>query len=66
MPCDACGAAVARNDRDSHVCDRERLLDYQMFQLREEVAELDKQLNAYLASPEGRFELFYAARTRDG
>jgi hypothetical protein len=66
MPCDACGVAVARNDRESHVCDRERLLDYQMFQLREEVAELDKQLTAYLASPEGRFELFYAARTRRG
>jgi hypothetical protein len=65
LPCDACGAAVARKDRDSHVCDRERLLDYQMFHLREEVAALDHELRAYLDSPAGQFELFYAARDRE-
>ena len=63
-PCDECGASVARTERAEHECDRERWLDFQMFQLRDEVAELEDQLDAYLDSAAGRFELFYAARTR--
>lgn len=64
MPCDQCGASVARRERDEHVCSPERRLEYQLFQLRDEVTAFDGQLLAYLASPRGRFEVFYAERQR--
>jgi len=64
MPCPECGASVALEERADHVCDEERRLDYQMFQLRDEIARFDGDLAAYLASPAGRFELWYAARER--
>jgi hypothetical protein len=64
MPCTACGTSVAVAERDEHVCDRERLLDYQMFQLREEVACLEDGLHRYLDSPDGRFAQWLAERER--
>ena len=35
-----------------------------LFQLREEIASLDEQVAAYLASPRGLFELWEAERRR--
>lgn len=64
VACSECGAAVERPMFDDHVCDRERLLDYQLFQLRDEVAALEIDLAAYLDSPAGRFELWCAERDR--
>ena len=65
MPCPDCGASLEREEQDAHACERERWLDYQMFQLRDEVAGFEPELNAYLASPRGQFELWYAERERD-
>ena len=64
MPCPECGESVAREERDSHACDDERWLDYQMFQLRDEIAGLDGGVAAYFDSPKGRFEVWYAAFMR--
>jgi hypothetical protein len=64
MPCPDCGASIAHDERVDHLCENERWLDYQLFQLREELATFDTQFGAYLASPQGRFELWYAARLR--
>jgi hypothetical protein len=64
MPCLECGASVARNERELHVCDSERRLDYALLQLRGEVEHFDDQLAAYLRSPWGRFEVWYAAQRR--
>jgi hypothetical protein len=64
MPCSDCGAAVERARRDEHLCERDRLVDYQMFQLRDEVAAIDNELSAYLDSPQGRFEVWQAERDR--
>jgi hypothetical protein len=64
MPCPDCGASLAHDERANHLCEHERWLDYQVFQRREELAAYDSQLSAYLASPQGRFELWYAARLR--
>lgn len=64
MPCSECGASLAREERDDHVCDAERLLDYRMFRLRDEIAGFEADFAAYLALPWGRFELWYAARER--
>jgi hypothetical protein len=65
MPCPECGESVAVEERSGHVCDDDRWATYQLFQLREEVAELESQLAAYLDSPQGRFEAWDAARRRD-
>jgi hypothetical protein len=64
MPCNDCGASVARTERDVHTCEVERRLDYELFQLRRVVADFDEQFGVYLESPMGRFEVWYAARTR--
>jgi hypothetical protein len=64
VPCPECGEAVERGCEDEHVCERERLLDYQMFQLRDELAAVDGEVAAYLESPHGRFDLWCAERDR--
>lgn len=64
MPCSECGASVAASEVDEHVCDEDRRLDYQLFGLRDAVARFEAELSAYLATPHGRFELWYAERTR--
>ena len=64
MPCSECGAAVERSDRDVHVCDLGRLLDYRVFQLRDELAAFERELAEYLDSPRGRFELWCAEQDR--
>jgi hypothetical protein len=64
MPCTECGISVASAERDEHVCDPERLLDYRMFQLREEVAGLEVGLRGFLDSPHGRFAQWLAERER--
>ena len=65
MPCPECGESVALEPREPHACDEDRWTTYQLFQLRDEVAELDGQLARYLDSPHGRFELWDAARRRE-
>lgn len=64
MPCPDCGASLTQDERANHLCEHERWLDYQLFQRREELAAYDTQLAAYLTSPQGRFELWYAAHRR--
>ena len=64
MPCTECGASVERVDADAHVCDRDRLLDFHLFQLREEIAAFDAQLAEWLASARGRFASWLAERER--
>ncbi len=66
MPCSECGASIARDEADEHVCDSERLLDYRVFQLRGEIEGLDGEVAAYLETPLGRFEAWYAERRRRG
>ena len=63
-PCSECGAAVERSDREAHVCDAERLLDFRLFQLRNELGAFEQELAEYLESPRGRFELWCAERDR--
>jgi hypothetical protein len=65
MPCPDCGASLERPERDDHTCSNDRWLDYQIFHLRNEIAQLDSQLRRYLASPRGRFETWYAERRRE-
>jgi hypothetical protein len=64
MPCAECGASVARAEVDLHLCDAERRLDFVFLQLRPEREQLEGQMAAYLESPRGRFEAWYASRRR--
>jgi hypothetical protein len=62
MPCEECGASVRRGDE--HVCSEQSRLEYRLFQLRAELAGFEDQLAAYLQSPQGMFERWYAERER--
>ena len=62
MPCLRCGASVDRTGRIDHECSDERLADYQLFGLRDEIAQLDTAIRHYLSSATGRFESWLAAR----
>jgi hypothetical protein len=64
MPCPECGASVAVAAETEHVCNPERRVDYELFQLRAETAELDAEIESYLSSPRGRFEQWYAEHDR--
>jgi hypothetical protein len=64
LPCPECGDSLDRSSGDPHVCEEERRLDFLVFQRRGELASFEDELTAYLASPRGRFELFYAERER--
>jgi hypothetical protein len=64
MPCTECGSSVERAELHAHVCDRERLLDFRLFQLRDEIAAFDAQLAAWLATARGRFAAWLAERER--
>jgi hypothetical protein len=64
MPCERCGVSVDARLADEHTCDEERRLDYRLFQLRDEIARFDAELEGWLESPAGRFERFYARRPR--
>jgi hypothetical protein len=65
MPCPDCGASVARNGEEEHVCDRDRWLEYQLFAHREEIERLEFGIRAYFDSPEGRFQVWDAERRRE-
>ena len=62
MPCNECGASVVRGETDQHRCDPERLLDFRMFGLREDIAAFETRLLAFLDSPQGRFHRWLAER----
>jgi hypothetical protein len=64
LPCEECGASLPVGASDGHVCSENRRLEYTMCQLRGEIEALEKHLAAYLESPHGRFEVWYAERDR--
>ena len=57
-------ASVAAAERDEHVCDPDRVLDFRMFQVREEVEAFDDLLRAYLRSSAGSFAQWLAEHER--
>ncbi len=64
IPCSECGASLAGEDRDEHVCDGDRRIDFQMFRLRGGIGRFELDLAEFLKTPGGRFEAFYAERQR--
>jgi hypothetical protein len=66
MPCPECGASLAHGKADEHECDETRLVEFRLFQLRDEIAAFDQQLTDWLASARGRFATWIAERDRLG
>ena len=64
MPCEHCGASVERGAEAVHVCDEERRLEFRFFALHDEIDAFDGEWAAWLESPRGLFELYYAERSR--
>ena len=62
MPCDDCGGSVERSVAHAHRCDPERLADFRLFHLREEVALFEHDVSEWLRTSTGRFESWLAAR----
>jgi NAD-dependent SIR2 family protein deacetylase len=63
-PCPDCGAPVPEDHDEAHRCDRRRLVEYQMLLLRPEIVAFEDEVTAWLRTPLGRFEAYYAARER--
>jgi len=64
MPCPVCGASIARGRQVEHVCDEAQRASYEVLQLRVEADRFDHELTSWLASPAGRFAVYYAERQR--
>ena len=63
MPCDHCGASIERGDL-AHACEEERRLAFALFPLRAEIEMFEEHLHRWLETAHGRFERYYAERTR--
>jgi hypothetical protein len=65
-PCPDCGASVARDEAHGHECEPDDVLDHPLFleRVEPEPVTLNEELTAYLASPSGQFEAWYAERQR--
>jgi hypothetical protein len=57
MPCPDCGASVPREAGEQHICDEVQRTSY-------EADRFDNELDSWLASPSGRFAVYYAERER--
>jgi len=62
FPCAECGASVERVAVEEHRCTSERLAEYRMFGLREEIATFEDRLADYLDTGQGQFDVWLAAR----
>jgi hypothetical protein len=45
-----------------HRCDPDRLTDFRLFGLRQQIADFEPELHRFLSSPRGRFATWLAAR----
>lgn len=62
--CSECGVPVPLGDVLDHECNHAHWIAYQVAKARHEIERLDTEIESYLESPRGRFEVWYAERTR--
>lgn len=62
--CPGCGEELTPQAFRFHVCDWWRWLDHQVQLRRDELGRFERDLAAYLETPRGRFDLWYAERAR--
>jgi hypothetical protein len=64
IACPNCGEPCAWELNDGHVCELERRYDYELIKRHFELKRFQDELEAWLDSPEGRFESWCAAKSR--
>jgi hypothetical protein len=64
MTCSDCGENVPWAQTGEHECDQERWISFQVTRARAEIEHFDQELARYLETARGKFELWYAERTR--
>jgi len=64
IACGECGALIERDGSDCHACQREQWIEFQVSQVRRDLERLDDEFEAFLTTPQGSFELWYAERRR--
>jgi hypothetical protein len=62
--CPGCGEDVPARALNVHVCEWALWLDHQVALRRGELDRFEGELGAYLDSPGGQFDLWYAERER--
>jgi hypothetical protein len=66
LNCLECGTSVSTDAIDSHACDDRHRREHHDRTAAAQVEELEADIRNFLQSPRGRFELYYAQRTRRG
>jgi hypothetical protein len=64
LNCPECGTSVSAAAIAAHACDDRHRREHHDRTAVAQVAELEADIRSFLESPRGRFELFYAQRTR--
>src|SRR3954454_1376651 len=62
MPCEYCGESLDNAVPHPHLCSPERRAEFQMFAMRDDVADFDNRFRAYLDSAHGRFDVWLAVK----
>jgi hypothetical protein len=67
LSCPDCGTSVSLESLEAalHRCDGRHRAENALQRALAEVQAFERALGSYLDSPQGRFEAFYAARTRE-
>ena len=64
LDCPECGTSVASLALDRHRCDDRHRRDHAKRVAGSEIGVFEAEFRSFLATPLGRFEVFYAARRR--
>jgi hypothetical protein len=64
--CPECGAVVSIASWGDHRCDRDQRMVHQLLKARGEIDRFEEEFARFLATSRGRFEAWYAERTRAG
>jgi hypothetical protein len=62
--CPGCGVILPRERASEHDCEHDKWVAYQVGCFRSEIERIDVELSSYLQTSRGRFEAWYAERTR--
>jgi len=64
IACGECGALIERDGTDCHECQREQWIEFQVSHVRRDLERLDDEFKAFLTTPQGSFDAWYAERQR--
>ena len=62
--CSECGVIVPLARSGEHECEHDKWVAYQVARSRSEIERIDAEVARYLETARGRFEVWYAERSR--